>query len=492
VILELSEISQLRGQLFGPVGVSGRLTRVGDLAAILASDAARRELAELGTVDQPMALSDPGLPDVVVRTGGDGLGFWFGRRADLRAIKHPVTTVLPRLPTEWSEVDTERWPTASVAYLADDLVLPDGPFQRRDTSNHSAALDYLGRVIVVSRSAGPNAARFVEPGVGRSYLIDFLRLSATPEFVDFSATGVGCTPFSRQGFLLATPPDGCMPLVRAWHRTQMADRLAAASVRVPRTASIIELPGRHHVMANGTVLPAAMLVRGFRCVLRVKQLDPMANPLLNHTWWSRYHAHLGAEGQKARCSCFVPSVLLGTWPGRRCATGVTCHDQRVSAILESGAAVLRLVAARLRARSNQPMSLATFGEWFAATLGKQLAILRSVRVLHDYRILRGPWSDPHSVIDSLGDTNVSLAAELVDLDTAIAVDDPQSVLEEALGVTPAEVRTLRGRFDELHAIERRLACGVAQTVGYVATGGGRIEVARTAQIFEQAYREACK
>jgi len=148
------------------------------------------------------------------------------------------------------------------------------------------------------------------------------------------------------------------------------------------------------------------------------------------------------------------------------------------------------VARRLSTASAAPFTLPAFGEWFAATLGEQLAILRRARVLHDYRLLRGPWADPHSVIDSVGDTNVSLAAELPDLDTAIDVDDPPSLLHDTLGLAEEEANALRERFGELHAIERRLARGIAQTVGFLAAGGNHHSLANTADVFDQAYADA--
>jgi hypothetical protein len=93
------------------------------------------------------------------------------------------------------------------------------------------------------------------------------------------------------------------------------------------------------------------------------------------------------------------------------------------------------------------------------------------------------------VIDSLGDTNVTLAGELADLDTAVAVDDPPQVLRESLGILEDEAQTLGRRFDELHAIERRLARGLAQTVGFVAGGGNRRGLMIAGHAFDAGYKE---
>jgi hypothetical protein len=111
--------------------------------------------------------------------------------------------------------------------------------------------------------------------------------------------------------------------------------------------------------------------------------------------------------------------------------------------------------------------------------------LRQLRVLHDYRAVRRLQQDSSSVTSSLSDTNVTLAAELADLDTAIAVDDP--ACEENLLITSAERRYLAAQFDDLHGIETGLASGICQTVALIAADGAQQAADAAATAFWRAY-----
>jgi hypothetical protein len=152
--------------------------------------------------------------------------------------------------------------------------------------------------------------------------------------------------------------------------------------------------------------------------------------------------------------------------------------------------VLELARARLsieygRDPVTELMSAEEFSVRFAAILGEQLSRLRQVRVLHDYRVLRGPWQDSRSVVNSLGDTNVTLAGELADLDTAIAVDEPGC--EETLLITRDERRNLAAQFDDLHAIEVSLASGICRTVALIVADGAQRAADTAAAAFRHAY-----
>jgi hypothetical protein len=104
-------------------------------------------------------------------------------------------------------------------------------------------------------------------------------------------------------------------------------------------------------------------------------------------------------------------------------------------------------------------------QWFAWSLGRQLRLFAYLGLLHDYRALRGPGRDARLWLNTLGDTNVTLAAEFPDLETAIWLDDPDESAIELFRLTRSESRNLKMRFHELHKVEVELAQGIAMTVG---------------------------
>ena len=479
-----------------------------DLARLLADEQHRRELTgSVSTLLEPgesCLIGDPEDPSLTLvarqSAGRLALRAVLGDAGRPRGGTAPIAAVLPDTLPNGGMVCTEPWPDARFDYLDPDL---RGPLVVGQQSSRQALLDYLGRVFVEQaepeRSSSYLAWRYVEPGVGRSTVVDFLSFGSFPEFVDFTASGVGRSPYCRFGYLLpGSTADGGLPLARAHHRRRMAELLAAAGIQVPRTAAIIELPGRVHAMANGNSLPAGILVRGFRCVLRVKQLDPLANLMMSRPWWRRIQrdaridrTDTGILDSKSSCSCFVPSVMFGSWPGRRCDPTSSCFQYRRARISADAPKVLSLARTRLTvALDRDPVTeLLTADEYavaFARILGNQLAGLKKARVLHDYRALHGPWADVYSTVNSLGDTNVSLAGELADLDTAVAVDDPTS--EDELFLDAHHRRLLARQFDRLHKIEVTLASGIARTVALIAGGDDETIVRDAGLAFNAAYR----
>jgi hypothetical protein len=473
----------------------------------MGTESGRKELMarlqRLAVSGQVVVISDPNDPSLclVVRGAAERSTVEVVLKGGIRgpARTHPVASVLPDVLPEQGMVNTMPWPTAQLAYLDPELRGPTLPWR---AAIDDGLMEYLARVFSTDEppSAGsPAGRRYVEPGVGRSYLVDFLEFAGRPEFCDFSVSGAGRSPYCTAGYLLADAiTDGNMSSVRARHRHQMAVRLAAAGARVPRTAAIIDLPGRDHRMPDGTQVPAAMLIRGFRTVLRVKQLDPLANLMLSQPWWrlvqdiSRAGPHdpQSAGTPPANCSCYVPSVMLGTWPGRRCDTSSRCFQHRWQQVRAGSPQVLELARTRLSIEESRDpvtelMSAEEFATRFAAILGAQLSLLRQLRVLHDYRMLRGRRQDSSSVTNSLGDTNVTLAGELADLDTAIAVDEPDS--EESLLITRAERLYLAEQFNDLHGIEAGLASGICQTVALIAADGAQQAADAAATAFWRAY-----
>jgi kumamolisin len=480
--------------LSSPLALDGLVARLG-------TEAGRRELmsrlerlAHSGS-GGAVVVSDPGDSSLCfVLNGGVEIVLRAGPRGPTRT--HPVASVLPAVLAEQGMVDTVRWPGARMAYLDPELRGPTLPWR---SAAGDGLMAYLARVFRTDHgfpAATRAGRRYVEPGVGRSYLVDFLEFTDSPEFRDFSVSGAGRTPYCMAGYLLPRAvTDGHMPSVRAWHRHQMAIRLHAAGVRVPRTAAIIDLPGCEHRMPDGTQLPAAMLIRGFRTILRVKQLDPLANLMMSMPWWRSVQDDVSGDAPSAgadrtSCSCYTPSVMLGTWPGRECTASSPCFQYRWQRVRADSPQVLAFARARLtvengRDPATELMSAREFAVRFAATVGTQLSRLRELRVLHDYRVLREPDQDGSPAINSLCDTNVTLAGELADLDTVIAVDEP--ACEEGLLITRAERRDLAAVFDELHGIETGLASGICRTVALIACDGGRRAADDAAAAFWRAY-----
>jgi hypothetical protein len=435
---------------------------------------------------------DRGLAGVTLRVGNDGgaptLDASIGPGADLRALYHPLAAVLPVVGDDHCVVATRACADAAFDYLHPGLVGPrlDGVRGRR-----RQLLRYLGRLI--DPCADGSGHRYVEPGVGRTYLVDFVRVGGQPELREFSVTGVGLTPFAADGFFFRDPHiDGHMPLIRARHRLRLAQVLREFGCRVPTVAAIITAPEIEHTMPDHSRLPGALMVRGFRTILRVKQLDPLANVLMTPVAWTHIQQLLQSRHWDAdrrlrdtegiaddptsgdrTCTCLIPSFFLGVRAGRRCEESSGCRRQRVALMREHAPAVLKVAWMRLseelgRDPETELVTATEYARWFAASLGAQLAAMRRARFLHDYRAAQSEWDDPYDLLNSLTDTNVTLLAELADLDTGVLVDRGEFAWVEALRISHDSWQMLRDDYDELHANEVRIARGIAETVAFAA------------------------
>jgi hypothetical protein len=413
---------------------------------------------------------------------------------DLSALPHPLAHELPAPDGAHTLVRTRAIESAAFDFLAPDLVGPDtGLAGTRETD----LLNYLARVIddIPGYRPGYRAGyRYVEPGIGRTYLADFVRLENRPEFRDFSVTGVGLTPFSKDGFFFQGPQiDGRLPLKRARHRRRVGDVLAAAGCRVPAVAAIVTSPELKHTMRDGSQLPGALIVRGFRNVLRVKQLDPVANLLMSGPKWSeRAQDSLRAAAQ-GRCTCLSPSFFLGTRSGRRCDESRICYRRRAELARSNAHGLLQHACGRLaielgRDPVTDTVSRAEYVAWFARTMGTQLAIMRRERFLHDHRLAQKEWDDPHFLLNSLMDTNVTLLAEFADLDTGVLVDHDDAEWLDELQVSRATMNDLAAGFEEYHAIETQLALSICETVETLALPKSEEPTAR--RLFAAAYERA--
>jgi hypothetical protein len=499
-------LSARRASLVGAAGVlNDYATRQRLLDAVVP---ALRQRGRLRVRARDSGLSGLTL-EIALEKGRPVMDVTLGSDPDLQALYHPLAGALPVVGDDHCVVATRPCAEAAFVYLDRDLV---GPRPARHGHAREWLLRYLGRVIDADQQPDPLMRRYVEPGVGRAYLVDFVRFRDRPEFRDFSVTGIGLTPFAAGGFFFSGPHiDGHMPLVRARHRLDLAAELGAVGCRVPAVAAIITSPELEHTMPDHTTLPAALLVRGFRSVLRVKQLDPLANVLMSAGTWPGVQTLLQAghwtsdprlrggslgngNGRHARpgvCTCLIPSFFLGVRIGRRCEDASNCRRQRIAVLREYAPTLLMLVRARLteelgRDPESEIVSSAEYANWFAASLGEQLAAMRRIRFLHDYRVVQTEWDDPYDLLNSLTDTNVTLLAEFADLDTGVLVDRAESSWSEALRIPPVAWRTLRDNYDELHANEVRIARGIAQTVAIAA--GQR--PAAAAATFTAAYDRA--
>jgi hypothetical protein len=413
----------------------------------------------------------------------------------LQLMPPPAIGVLQ--PDPGMRVGTRREADADLDYLDPELVLP----RITDRVPTEPEWTYLARTVLPNGSTtAPVDTRFVEPGVGRTYLLDVLHFADAPEYLDFSVTGAGRTPYSAGGLRdIGNHDDGYVPLVRAHHRHRMSRMIAAEGGRVPRTGAIIILREHSRHEANGEEIPVALLVRGFRNVLRVKQLDPIANLMLSRSRWDAIQAMLRTEAESVLrsapspgpCRCLTPSIVLGNYPTPKCSAARTCNALRRRHIRSAAPAMIldareRLAFEALGDPAATAFSMRQFVMWFSETLGKQLGLLRALRILHDYRVIN---SSRH--YNSLGDTNVTLAAELPDLDTLIRVDEDPDYARDVFGITADQQRYLADGFLHFHLHEVALAFGVTLTLANAASLSDADTTRFLRAAFNQGYTIAC-
>ena len=413
----------------------------------------------------------------------------------LQLMPPPAMGVLQ--PDSGMRVGTRREVNADLDYLDPELVLP----RITNRAPTEPEWTYLARTVLPDGfTDAPVDTRFVEPGVGRTYLVDLIHFADAPGYLDFSVTGAGRTPYSAGGLRnIGNHDDGYVPLVRARHRHRMSRMIAAEGGRVPRTGAIITLREHCRHEANGEEIPVALLVRGFRNVLRVKQLDPIANLMLSRSRWDAIQAKLRTEAEwvlrsapsRGPCLCLTPSIVLGSYPTPKCSASRTCNVLRRRHIRSAAPAIIldareRLAVEALGEPAATAFSTRQFVMWFSETLGKQLGLLRALRILHDYRVI---VSSTH--YNSLGDTNVTLAAELPDLDTLVRVDDDPDYAHDVFGITADQQRDLANGFLHFHLREVALAFGVTLTLATAAELSDADTTRFLRAAFNHGYTTAC-
>ena len=299
-------------------------------------------------------------------------------------------------------------------------------------------------------------------------------------------TGGGLTSYSVGGFVfIGQPINGRSALVRLEHRRYCAERLEALGCRTAPVVALFELPGERAPLPGGTDSAAGLAVRGFRCVLRVRQLDPVAS-----FYQSLQHSALIApallQRQPAGGTGVDDAALLTALeayaggfddvrrvlepaparsPADRAARQLRQDLLREYAPLPVAVARARVSRELGRDPDIEPVGEEEYVGWFAGEAGRQLALWRSARFLHDYH---QPGVSRANGIMTLVESNVTLLAEFPDLDTALFVDSPEDA--DALQIDEADQAVLRAGFPEFHAREVDAARRIVRSLALAATG----------------------
>ena len=415
-----------------------------------------------------------------------------GPGGDLRRLIHPLAGVLPTLGAETGIVATHRFPGAVFRHLDPNLVGPS--LVELEDAREECLLAYLGRVI--GDGGGDDAglgARFVEPGVGRTCLVDFLRVDGFPDLLDFSVAGVGLTPYSAGGYVeIGRAIDGRVALVRAMHRLRCASRLEEAGVRTGRVVAVIELTGEDITMPDASSSPAALLVRGFRCALRVKQLDPVAcfhhslqhsalvaDAMMDPRW--RMPGTVDREPNRSLLGAYFDNYGAAVDDIRQVTGEVTPPADELDATARArrmqltwwyAPIVLDVVKARLsreigRDPVSEGLSDREYVNWFATTLGAELAAMRKVRFLHDYHhpgVARYSPGWQYTLVEG----NVGLLAEFPDLDTGVFVDAIEQETCDDLQLTRRDLEVLHDGYETFHRQDVEAAHAVLRSLSIIA------------------------
>lgn len=396
---------------------------------------------------------------------------------------HPLAALLPCPAEGHVRVVTKANRDAKFVHLAPGLKGPDLPGY---PTGEAGLLQWLGRTIdpmADPAEANPLDMRFVEPGVGRSILIDRLHLPDKPHLVDFTALGAGVTPYASGGYAnVGRLIDGMAGRDRGQHRRRCAELLEAEGCRAGQVVAVIEIPGAIIRVPHAPEIQAAVMVRGFRCLFRVKQLDPVghflhseeyraaAHELMMHPFWSppserRTADPLVAWRQQhtlAGLDAYAQAGSLATLVGHALMppadSGLSeARARRLTMVRLYAPLLLGLARARLaielgrdpdRERPDNP----EYVSWFAKSLGRQLATFYRLKFLHDYHH-PGIARTSEASLHSLSENNVSLLAEFPDLETGMFVDRPAEEQLDTLFLTSADHDVLKENYGAFHAME---------------------------------------
>jgi hypothetical protein len=403
-------------------------------------------------------------------------------------------------------------PTTARQDAAFDFLHPglEGP-SFADTNLVSRAdslLRHTARSVDDAASGDPLGLRLVEPGVGRAVLVDHLAMSDRPELMDFTALGVGLTPYSQGGFVdVGRAIDGLAALCRGRHRRTCADRLEDAGCRAGAVAAIATLADDTIDVPGVGRIQAAIVVRGFRCVLRVKQLDPigcfyhsiqhapLAHDFLTHPLWDRLAAGPARQNLLMALESYAAtSSLAGLVAAPADMDMARARARRLDTVRLYAPMVLEMARARLavdlgRDPETEAPDDIEYVRWFAASLGRQFARFKQLRFLHDYHQPSIGRAGP-AWLYSLGENNVTLLAEFPDLDTGIFVDRYDAEHMDEVFLTKADFAALADGFPEAHARDVAAGRNVLRTLGFVALNGDGGGMRDADHVFDRAYVEA--
>ena len=150
---------------------------------------------------------------------------------------------------------------------------------------------------------------------------------------------------------------------------------------------------------------------------------------------------------------------------------------------------MRVAMEMARDPVHEPLTNLEYAQWFAATMGRQLALFHKARFLHDYH-QEGISIQFPQWLYTLGENNITLMAEFPDLDTGIFVDTPDEGSAEELNLTNKDITTLSTNFESFHRVDLRRARSVVCTLVTIACHGQSIAIEPVLRCFESEYAKA--
>jgi len=374
-------------------------------------------------------------------------------------------------------------------------------------SRPESLLRHTARSIDEAASGDRLGLRLVEPGVGRAVVVDHLALADRPDLMDFTSLGVGLTPYSRGGFVdVGRAIDGLAALCRGRHRRTCAERLEAAGCRAGAVAAITTLADDTIDVPGVGRIQAAIVVRGFRCVLRVKQLDPigcfyhsiqhapLAHDFLTHPLWDRQANGPARQSMLMALEAYAAaSSLAGLVAAPANMDAAYARARRLETVRLYAPMVLEMVRARLAVELGRDPETAApsnseYVQWFAATLGRQFAQFHRLRFLHDYH-QPGIGRTAPAWLYTLGENNVTLLAEFPDLDTGVFVDRYDAEHMDEVFLSKSDFAALADNFPQAHARDVAAGRAVLRTLGFVALDGDAAGLRDADRAFDSAYAE---
>lgn len=435
---------------------------------------------------------------------------------DLIGNETPFSALLPGIDGKPVKEWTVRCPDAEESWLHPDLRrAASAAYPNGGPSSDDWLQNHLARVITTADKTADAEERLVEPGVGRTFIVDRIEIGTRPALRDFICSGVGLTTYARSGYVsVGRHLDGKISLVRALHRKVVAERLEEIECRSGSVAAIYKIGGSMVRMLDGSGSPAVIMVRGFRSGCRVKQLDPIASFLhcaetaavvsacVLEPIAQEARSFLEVSEMLSRYGRFGPAAddvaeLLGltsSWEETKRPCPV--RDFRIDLVARYARLLLTWAAGRqgfpIGDRKTHATAIRDHAIWFCRELGRQLRQFKLHGFLHDYHHPGVSRYSPNW-LHTLVENNVTLAAEFADLETALFVGMDDAYLEQALQLTSADLRLLRSNFNSCHEKDVLHACRIADTIAAISTiasAAGEGFALSCRKAFTQAYSPA--